>query len=182
MEMKFHQIKLPRVLLTKYRDFSWRGGAEINLRNGESFPKALRTRKMFRTDSHQTVPNTHISGDFSKLSNTFDLKFHFDRENLTEFSGKLTDLQHKHTKLQIGPTSHQWQFSTAPNGLIFGSQHFSGSLSYPPPPFTFTALFGYCLLHQNYSFIKQTLQGATGTSFCRILSRDTALESSNAEL
>ena len=31
-------------------------------------------------------------------------------------------------------------------------------------------------------FSKQTLQGATAASFCRILDRDTALESSDAEL
>ena len=36
--------------------------------------------------------------------------------------------------------------------------------------------------HQNSSFSKQTLQGATAASFYRILDRDTALESSNAEL
>ena len=40
----------------------------------------------------------------------------------------------------------------------------------------------YCMLPQKGSFSSQTFQGATGTSLCRILDRDTALESSNAEL
>ena len=40
----------------------------------------------------------------------------------------------------------------------------------------------YCMLHQNPPFSSQTFQGATGMSLCRILDRDTALESSNAEL
>ena len=42
--------------------------------------------------------------------------------------------------------------------------------------------FEYCVLHQKVPFSSQTFQGATGTSLCRILDRDTALESSNAEL
>ena len=44
------------------------------------------------------------------------------------------------------------------------------------------AFFAYCLLHQNPTFSKQTLQGATGARFCRILDREEALESLNAEL
>ena len=36
--------------------------------------------------------------------------------------------------------------------------------------------------HQKVPFSSQTFQGATGASLCRILDRDTALESSNAEL
>ena len=40
----------------------------------------------------------------------------------------------------------------------------------------------YCIGHQNESFSKQNLQGATAASFCRILDREEALESSNAVL
>ena len=40
----------------------------------------------------------------------------------------------------------------------------------------------YCVGHQNEGFSKQTLKGATAASLCRILDRDTALESPNAEL
>ena len=40
----------------------------------------------------------------------------------------------------------------------------------------------YCVLHQNLPFSRQTLKGATGTSLCRILDRDTALEPPDAEL
>ena len=42
--------------------------------------------------------------------------------------------------------------------------------------------FPYCMWAQNESFSKQNLQGATAASFCRILDREEALESSNAEL
>ena len=40
----------------------------------------------------------------------------------------------------------------------------------------------YCVGHQNRPFSKQNLQGATAASFCRILDREEALESSNAVL
>ena len=39
----------------------------------------------------------------------------------------------------------------------------------------------YWALHQNHWFSKQTLQGATTASVCRILDREEALESFNAE-
>ena len=40
----------------------------------------------------------------------------------------------------------------------------------------------YCVGHQNPPFSSQTWQGATSASFCRILDREEALESSNALL
>ena len=36
------------------------------------------------------------------------------------------------------------------------------------------------MLHQNNTISKQNLQGATAASFCRILDREEALESSDA--
>ena len=39
----------------------------------------------------------------------------------------------------------------------------------------------YWALHQNSTFSKQNLQGATAASFCRILDLEEALESLNAE-
>ena len=38
------------------------------------------------------------------------------------------------------------------------------------------------MLAQNHPFSKQTLQGATAASFCRILDRKEALECSNVEI
>ena len=40
----------------------------------------------------------------------------------------------------------------------------------------------YCVGHQNPPFSSQTWQGATAVSFCQILDREEALESSNAEI
>ena len=51
-----------------------------------------------------------------------------------------------------------------------------------PQKYLHTSGTPYCMLHQNESFSKQNLQGATAASFCRILDREEALESSNAEL